>query len=266
MLTITTNKETVQGIASGHIREHTLPITDFWTKRIITLLNIGGGLDDDLILKRLRENATGITDAEREVTFTAGGVASVQVMATVSIGVLEQVKLSGGTDPVDNFILTIKDVIEVKGITNGKVEDQDADVIDADGTPVGLNNAPAIRKIIKATGFCRYCNQARIIDAPEGSAPEDLTNLATEDCDCDEAIRQRERRLRMEAAGLWAQNTFSKEDGQLQVVLCAIKATFDGSVNYVTVKIGKQTHKVDQDKDGMIRIRTTFRDSNEETF
>ena len=70
----------------------------------------------------------------------------------------------------------------------------------------------------------------------------------------------------MEAAGLWAQNTFSKESGQLQVVLCAIRATFEGAIDYVTVKIGKRTHKIDTDSDGMIRIRSTFRDSNEETF
>lgn len=265
MLTITTNKETVQGIADRSIREHALPITDFWTKRIVNLLGFGE-LDEKTILKRLQENAPGATDAEREVTFTAGGSASAKVTATVSIGVLEEVKLSGGTEGVDHFILTIRDVIEVKGIVNGKVEDPDVEVIDAGGSVVGLKNAPAIRKIVKATGFCRFCNQARMIDAPEGSGPEDLNDLATEDCDCDEAIRQRERRARMEAAGLWARNTFSKEDGQLQVALCAIKATFDGSVNFVTIKIGKHTHKVDQDKDGMIRIRTTYRDSNEETF
>ena len=134
------------------------------------------------------------------------------------------------------------------------------------GEVVGLRNAPAVRIMEKATGFCRYCNQARIIDAPQGSAPEELNELATNECDCDEAIRAREKKMRMEAAGLWAQNTFSKESGQLQVVLCAIRATFEGAIDYVTVKIGKRTHKIDTDSDGMIRIRSTFRDSNEETF
>lgn len=49
-------------------------------------------------------------------------------------------------------------------------------------------------------------------------------------------------------------------------MLCAIRATFEGAIDYVTVKIGKRTHKIDTDSDGMIRIRSTFRDSNEETF
>ena len=38
MLTITTNKAEIKGIADRSIRERTLPITDFWTKRIINLL------------------------------------------------------------------------------------------------------------------------------------------------------------------------------------------------------------------------------------
>ena len=52
----------------------------------------------------------------------------------------------------------------------------------------------------------------------------------------------------------------------MQLVLCAIRATFDGNVDYATIKIGKNTHKIDRDSDGMIRIKTTYRDSNEETF
>ena len=39
-----------------------------------------------------------------------------------------------------------------------------------------------------------------------------------------------------------------------------------GAIDYVTIKIGKRTHKIDTDSDGMTRIRSTFRDSNEETF
>lgn len=72
MLTITTNKAEIKGIADRSIRERTLPITDFWTKRIINLL---GAPDSDKkeIMHNLTEGRAGTTDAEREVTFTAGG-------------------------------------------------------------------------------------------------------------------------------------------------------------------------------------------------
>lgn len=252
MLTITTNKAEVKGIAERRITERALPITDFWTKRIVNLLGFSDS-DRQTIIHNLRENRAGTTDAERDVTFTAGGVASVVVKVTIRIG-----QQSG----VECFILSIRDVLESRGELDDEQDEQD----EQDPEVVGMPHAPAVRVIIRQTGFCRYCNQARMIEAPDGLSAADLNELASQECDCDEATRQRERRAKMEAAGAWAQNIFSKQDGQLQTVLCAIRSTFEGAIDYVTIKIGKQTHKIDTDSDGMIRIRTTFRDSNEETF
>lgn len=248
MLTITTNKAEIKGIADRTIRERTLPITDFWTKRIINLLGMPDS-DKKEIMHNLTEGRAGTTDAEREVTFTAGGVAAVRVKVTIRIG-----QQSG----FDCFILTIRDVLEIRGAENIEQE--------LEPEVVGMPNAPAVRVITKQIGFCKYCGQSRIIEAPEGFSAADLNEQASDECDCDEARRQRERRAKMEAAGMWAQNMFSRENGQLQTVLCAIRSTFEGSIDYVTIKIGKKTHKIDTDSDGMIRIRSTFRDSNEETF
>ena len=249
MLTITTNKAEVKGIAERRITERALPITDFWTKRIVNLLGFSDS-DRQTIIHNLRENRAGTTDEERDVTFTAGGVASVVVKVTIRIG-----QQSG----VECFILSIRDVLESRGELDDEQDERDPEV-------VGMPHTPAVRVITRQTGFCRYCNQARMIEAPDGLSAADLNELASQECDCDEATRQRERRAKMEAAGAWAQNIFSKQDGQLQTVLCAIRSTFEGAIDYVTIKIGKQTHKIDTDSDGMIRIRTTFRDSNEETF
>lgn len=258
MLTITTNKAEIKGIADRSIRERTLPITDFWTKRIINLLGMPDS-DKKEIMHNLAEDRAGTTDAEREVTFTAGGVAAVRVKVTIRIG-----QQSG----IDCFILTIRDVLEVRGAADGEqIQEPEPDIMEnAGGEVVGMPNAPAVRVISKQIGFCKYCGQSRIVEAPEGFSAADLNEQASDECDCDEARRQRERRAKMEAAGTWAQNMFSREDGQLQTVLCAIRSTFEGAIDYVTIKIGKHTHKIDTDSDGMIRIRSTFRDSNEETF
>lgn len=258
MLTITTNKTEIKGIADRTITEKNLPITDFWTKRIINLLGFSDS-DRKTILHNMAKGYSGTTDAEREVTFTAGGAAAVRAMITIRIG-----QQSG----VDYFILTIRDILEIRGAAEDEeIQDPEPDFVErVGGEVVGLKNAPAVRIMEKATGFCRFCNQARIIDAPQGCAPEDLNDLATEECDCYSAKRAREKKMRMEAAGQWAKNTFSEQSGQLQTVLCAIRSTFEGSIDYVTLKIGKKTHKIDTDSDGMIRIRSTFRDSNEETF
>lgn len=251
MLTITTNKTEIKGIAERRITERALPMTDFWTKRVINLLGFSDS-DRRTILHNLAEGRSGTTEAERDVTFTAGGVASLMARVTVKIG-----QQSG----VDCFILTIRDVLEVRG----EYQDSEPEP-DQDPEVVGMGTAPAVRILTQKTGFCKYCNQARLVEVPEGFSPADINEQATNECDCDEAVRQRERRARMEAAGAWAQNVFSKHDGQLQTVLCAIRSTFEGTIDSVTVKIGKRTHKIDTDSDGMIRIRSTFRDSNEETF
>lgn len=256
MLTITTNKDEIAEIAAGEKKQKALPLTDFWEKRIINLLGFSDS-DARTIVHNLREDRKGTTDAEREVRFTAGGAASVTVNAVFKIGRLNDLA-------AETFILTIKDVLQATGIDRADVETVEAEVVD---DPVGgMPNAPAVRVITQHTAFCKYCKQARMIDAPDGLSAADYDELATNDCDCDEAQREREKRAKMEAAGMWAKNVFSQSDGQLQCVLCAIRATFDGNADYVTIKIGKNTHKIDRDSDGMIRIKTTYRDSNEETF
>ena len=184
MLTITTNKAEVKGIAERTITERALPITDFWTKRIVNLLGFSDS-DKRTILHNLAENRKGTTDAERDVTFTAGGAAAVTVKVTIRIG-----QKSG----VDCFILTIRDILEVRGVAEDEGQEAEPEV-------VGMPNAPAVRVMTRQIGFCKYCNQGRTIEAPEGSSAADLNELATEECECDEARRQRERRARMEAAG-----------------------------------------------------------------
>lgn len=270
MLTITTNKDEIAGIVAGAIKEKPLPLSDFWEKRIINLL---GFLDTDKreIIHNLREDRKGTTDARREVRFTAGGAATVRVMATFKIGRINP-------EAAETFILTIVEILETTGLeaigaaipekVNGEIVGAGVAVAEEEAAAVGggMPNAPAVRTISKHTGFCRFCNQARMIDAPDGLSGEDYNELATQDCDCTEATTERNRRAKMEAAGLWAKNIFSQSNGQLQLMLCAIRATFDGSVDYATIKIGKSTHKVDVDGDGMIRIKTAYRDSNEETF
>lgn len=256
MLTITTNKDEIIEIAAGEKKEKALPLTDFWEKRIINLLGFSES-DTRTIVDNLRKDRKGTTDAEREVRFTAGGTASITVSACFKIGRLNDLA-------AETFILSIKNVLESSGIDPAGVEVVEAEVIE--DCVEGMPTAPAVQTISQHTGFCKYCNQARIIQAPDGLSAAHYNELATADCDCDEAQREREKRAKMEAAGMWAKNVFSQSDGQLQCVLCAIRATFDGNADYVTIKIGKNTHKIDRDSDGMIRIKTTYRDSNEETF
>ncbi len=255
MLTITTNKEEIAAIAAGETTQKALPLSDFWEKRIINLLGFSDS-DARTIIHNMREDRKGTTDAEREVRFTAGGAASVTAKAIFKIGKLNPLA-------AETFILTIKEILQTSGIENAAAGEE---VESVSGDVEGMPTAPAVRTVSQHTGFCKYCNQAQMIEAPDGLSAADYNELATAACSCDEAMREREKHAKMEAAGMWAKNIFSQSDGQLQLVLCAIRATFDGNVDYATIKIGKNTHKIDRDSDGMIRIKTTYRDSNEETF
>lgn len=261
MLTITTNKEEVAAIAAGETTKKALPLSDFWQKRIVNLLGFSEE-DQKTIIHNLREDRKGTTDAAREVCFTAGGKARVNVLATVKIGRINELA-------AETFVLTIKEVLDVQGIEQqpaARPEKVEGEIVEEFEEVQGIPNAPAIRKIGQHTGFCKFCNQSRIIEAPDGLSGTDYNEIATQECECDDAIREREKRAKMEAAGMWAQNIFSKSDDALQLVLCAIRATFDGNVDYATIKIGKHTHKIDRDSDGMIRIKTVYRDSDIETF
>lgn len=270
MLTITTNKDEIAGIVAGTIREKPLPLSDFWEKRILNLLGFSD-TERREIINNLREDRKGTTDARREVRFTAGGAATVRIMATFKIGRINP-------DAAETFILTVVEILEATGLeTIGTaIQKVDGEIVDGEAAAgqeeeaaaVGgdMPNAPALRTVSTHTGFCRFCNQAHMFEAPDNLSPEDYNELATQECNCTEASNERARRAKMEAAGQWAKNIFSQNDGQLQLVLCAIRATFAGSVDYATIKIGKHTHKIDVDGDGMIRIKTSYRDSNEETF
>lgn len=127
MLTITTNKDEIAEIAAGEKKEKALPLSDFWEKRIINLLGFSDS-DTRTIIHNLREDRKGTTDAEREVRFTAGGAASVRVMATFKIGRINPLA-------AETYILTIKEVLEVAGIENHEEPEVIGEAVNVEGMP-----------------------------------------------------------------------------------------------------------------------------------
>lgn len=121
--------------------------------------------------------------------------------------------------------------------------------------------------IKETSGFCRYCKQSRIVMAPENATQEELSELATKECNCKEAEYQRKRDMQFKAAEAWAKNTFEDNEHRRNAVIFAIKAVFERrSVESAAFKIGKYTYKIDMDGDDCIRIKKTFKDEDEETF
>ena len=48
------------------------------------------------------------------------------------------------------------------------------------------------------TGTCKYCGQVRMVRYAEGKTQEDLDRIATSECDCDGAQRERNAPVRRE--------------------------------------------------------------------
>lgn len=265
MLVLPIKRNWLDMIVAGEKLEEYRDITDYWTKRFVNLL---GESEDHtkIIVDNLRKDRI---RKECEVCLQNGynpdGSPQAIVKVTLKIGTGRQEW--GAVPGVEYFVLSIREIVEVKNMEKAPAAAGAGTAEEAqDSGAVFKDSQPAVIRKVQKTGFCKYCHQARMVEVPETLPDMDVNDVATEECDCDDARRQRERRARMEAAGLWAKNTFSAQAGQLQVALCAIRSTFEGAVDFVTIKIGKRTHKIDTGPDGMIRIRTTFRDSNEETF
>lgn len=255
-------------IVSGEKKEEYREVSDYWTKRFVHLL---GESEDHakIVLDNLK---AGRVSKECEVMLQNGYSqdGSPQAIAVVTISIGKGIAEWGAAENTEYFVLKIKELKEIKNMTPKNEEqesqkEEDQEIERVKGEPVTAQDAKLmIRKIVQTSGICKYCGQARMIQAPEGISGAAANEQASQECDCDEATRQRERIMRMQAAGEWAQNTF--RESQLQCALCAIKSIFEGSIDYVTIKISKNTYKIDMDSDGMIRIKTVYKDSNEETF
>lgn len=120
-------------------------------------------------------------------------------------------------------------------------------------------------KKMERTGICKYCNQVQFVEASEHLTPEQVNNLVTEKCECVMASIERKKKERMKAAGNWAKETFGKENEGIMVYV-AIKAVFDNKLDSITIKNGRKTYKIDQDREGMIRIKTTYKASDTQEF
>ena len=116
------------------------------------------------------------------------------------------------------------------------------------------------------TGFCKYCGQAQMVEAAVDVSQEELDELATRQCNCGEAKEQRKKQKRMENAELWARSNFSENNGEVQTVMNAVKAVGEYVFDNMTIKKGKFAYRIYVDKDGMICVKTTYKDNEIETF
>lgn len=121
-------------------------------------------------------------------------------------------------------------------------------------------------KLKENNGFCKYCKQAVLIQAPDDATQEELNEIATKECSCKEADYQRKREMKVDAASAYIENLFHDKEQLCEGMKLTVRAIFDGQAGAASYKVGKYTYKIDIDNDDCIRIKKTFRDEEEETF
>ena len=55
-------------------------------------------------------------------------------------------------------------------------------------------------EMVTAMGFCKFCGQEIMIDVPEGLQQDRIDELATAECSCFQAMKEREKRMQLESA------------------------------------------------------------------
>lgn len=124
-------------------------------------------------------------------------------------------------------------------------------------------------------GVCKYCGQARAVERLEVlsaaknfdlSDEEAADYVVSETCSCEQAKAQATHKMKLQAAGAWAENVFENSPEKLQAVLCAIKAVSEHHFGRITIKSGKYLYAFDTDAHNDIRVKTKYTDTQEETF
>lgn len=131
------------------------------------------------------------------------------------------------------------------------------------------------KKETTITGECIFCHTFREVPYHLTSAnaqmrgiteQEAADRLATDVCNCKQGLEFRKRRERLENAAGYLKKIFKDNESAAQMSMCAIKAVDEFAVDKVTFKIAKYSYTIDKDKDNMLRVKTKFTDSNDETF
>lgn len=114
-------------------------------------------------------------------------------------------------------------------------------------------------KMTTAKGTCKYCGQSRIVQVPDGpELPEEaLSQIATDECDCEKATFQRERQEKIERAELIIGNLPPEHEQQIVAILKrALPEMVDQKIRKVSISVSSDvSYTMTRGKDGEVRIK-----------
>lgn len=120
-------------------------------------------------------------------------------------------------------------------------------------------------KIVTNVGYCRFCNEGRVIEVPEGTTQDDWNEIATEDCDCYMAQDAKKKRYQKEACLANIQKMLVENRPEIaEIFETCIDALQERKIKKITINTyGNFTVKMHMNKDGIkIEIEKKLKEEN----
>lgn len=111
-------------------------------------------------------------------------------------------------------------------------------------------------KIKKVTGFCNYCSQGRLVDVPDNEefTQDELNRIATDECECPQAIAHREREDKIERAEYYINNLVPEQEEHAKPLLrAAVPLLIDRMIKKMSINVdGRVTYAIYRGKEDSI--------------
>lgn len=118
----------------------------------------------------------------------------------------------------------------------------------------------------RSTGSCRFCGQQRIIKTIGEITQEKADEIATNECDCQEAKVYQNRASKIKKAREWADNRFMGHETVTSLFYEAFDRIVNHDVDKISIKDGDWTHNVFLDSDGYLTIKSGKKVDEEVNF
>ena len=121
-------------------------------------------------------------------------------------------------------------------------------------------------KLPEYIATCRFCGQTRLIQTVGDTPQSELDEIATDQCDCEQAKKYHNRQQKIRKATEWANGYFENMPEVIPLFETAFKAVANFDVESVQIKAGEWTHNITIDSDGYLVRKSGKKVTEEDSF
>lgn len=114
-------------------------------------------------------------------------------------------------------------------------------------------------KIKKVTGFCKFCDQGRLVAVPDNKefTQDELNQIATDECECLKAKEERERAEMLERAEYYIDNLVPDSEEHVKPLLMGVlPQLLDRKLKKMSLNIdGRITYAIYRGKEDSVNVQ-----------